>query len=114
MGDVWDLDKDDPMLIAGLISEDLAIMMEGPDEQYYLRAGAICVPGRYISNSFISGKLIDGCVGFWRLEDKIGLPLKQIHLSGGVYQYKEKLELSLDRQVSLFLIDSRFTNPIHL
>jgi len=54
-------------------------MMEGPDGQYYLKAGSICVGG------------------FWRLEDKIGLPLKEIHLRGGVYQYKEKLQLSLDR-----------------
>lgn len=79
VGDVWDLDQDDPMLVANLLSEDLAIMMEGPDGQYYLQAGAICVPG------------------FWRLEDKIGLPLKEIHLRGGVYQYQEKLELSLNR-----------------
>ncbi|KAF8588266.1 hypothetical protein K439DRAFT_1645571 [Ramaria rubella] len=78
-GDKWDLDVDDPMTIAGLLAEDLAIMVEGGDGQYYLRAGAICVPG------------------FWRLEDKIGLPLKDIHLKGGVYQYKEKLQLSLDR-----------------
>lgn len=46
VGDVWDLDKDDPMLVANLLSEDLAIMMEGPDGQYYLQAGAICVPGK--------------------------------------------------------------------
>ncbi|KAF8529912.1 hypothetical protein JB92DRAFT_3106604 [Gautieria morchelliformis] len=78
-GDKWDLDVDDPMLVAGLLAEDLAIMVEGSDGQYYLRAGAICIPG------------------FWRLEDKIGLPLKDIHLKGGVYQYKEKLQLSLDR-----------------
>jgi len=78
-GDKWDLDVDDPMLVAGLLAEDLAIMVEGADGQYYLRAGAICIPG------------------FWRLEDKLGLPLKEIHLKGGVYQYKEKLQLSLDR-----------------
>ncbi|KIJ52467.1 hypothetical protein M422DRAFT_223007 [Sphaerobolus stellatus SS14] len=78
-GDKWDLDVDDPMHVVGMLAEDLAIMMEGPDGQYYLKAAAICIPG------------------FWRLEDKIGLPLKEIHLRGGVYQFKEKLQLSLDR-----------------
>ncbi|GJJ08191.1 hypothetical protein Clacol_002399 [Clathrus columnatus] len=97
VGDIWDLDKDDPMLVAGLLSEDLGIMIEGSDGQYYLRAGSICVPGEGIPNSSWFVKLIYSYAGFWRLEDKIGLPLKQIHLKGGVYQYREKLELSLDR-----------------
>lgn len=44
-GDRWDLDVDDPMFVAGMLAEDLAIMMEGPDGQYYFKAGAICVPG---------------------------------------------------------------------
>lgn len=44
-GDKWDLDVDDPMLVGGLLAEDLAIMVEGSDGQYYLRAAAICIPG---------------------------------------------------------------------
>lgn len=49
-----------------LVSEDLAIMIEGNDGVYYFQAGAILIPG------------------FWRLEDKIGLPLHEIHTSGKV------------------------------
>jgi alpha-1,2-mannosyltransferase len=57
--------SDDPLKSAALlIQDDLAIMMEGTDGLYYLRAGAIVLPG------------------FWRLEDKFGMPLEQIHTSG--------------------------------
>lgn len=59
------LHSDDPLKYAALlIQDDLAIMMEGPDGLYYLRAGAICL------------------AGFWRLEDKFGMPLERIHTSG--------------------------------
>ena len=67
--------KEDPMQInARLIQDDLAIMFEGEDGQYYLRAGAILL------------------AGFWRLEDKWGMPLSEIHTSGDVPQFKQKLE----------------------
>ena len=67
--------KEDPMqLSARLIQDDLAIMYEKEDGQYYLLAGAILLPG------------------FWRLEDKWGMPLSQIHTSGDVPHFKEKLE----------------------
>jgi Haem-dependent oxidative N-demethylase, alpha subunit-like len=103
-GDKWDLDVDDPMLVAGLLAEDLAIMVEGSDGQYYLRAGAICIPGQWTPH--FSPGIFDlvWSTGFWRLEDKIGLPLKDIHLKGGVYQYKEKLQLSLDRWVGFLIL----------
>ncbi|KAF1816203.1 hypothetical protein P152DRAFT_504931 [Eremomyces bilateralis CBS 781.70] len=66
---------EDPMQMAGrMVQDDLAIMMERPDGQYYLVAGAILL------------------AGFWRLEDKFGMPLSEIHTSGEVPQYKEKLE----------------------
>jgi len=59
------LNSDDPMKYAALlVQDDLAIMMEGSDGLYYLRAGAICL------------------AGFWRLEDKFGMPLERIHMSG--------------------------------
>jgi alpha-1,2-mannosyltransferase len=59
------VNSDDPMKYSGLlIQDDLAIMMEGPDGLYYLRAGSICLPG------------------FWRLEDKFGMSLERIHTSG--------------------------------
>jgi hypothetical protein len=66
---------EDPMqTCARLTQDDLAIMIEKPDGQYYLLAGAILL------------------AGFWRLEDKFGMPLSEIHTSGDVPQYRSKLE----------------------
>ncbi|CAJ2512837.1 Uu.00g009560.m01.CDS01 [Anthostomella pinea] len=66
---------EDPMqMCARLVQDDLAIMIEKPDGQYYLLAGAVLL------------------AGFWRLQDKYGMPLSEIHTSGDVPQYKEKLE----------------------
>ncbi|ODM18663.1 hypothetical protein SI65_05280 [Aspergillus cristatus] len=59
---------------ARLIQDDLALMIERPDGDYYLLAGAILLPG------------------FWRLQDKFGMRLSEIHTSGNVPQYREKLE----------------------
>ena len=62
--------REDPMaLCARLVQDDLAIMMEGADGQYYLLAGAILLPG------------------FWRLQDKFGMGLSEIHTSGDVPGY---------------------------
>lgn len=64
-GEVTDLDRlsEDPMQAAArLVQDDLAIMMEAPDGQYYLKAGAILL------------------AGFWRLEDKWGMPLSEIRM----------------------------------
>ncbi|KAI1494716.1 alpha-1,2-mannosyltransferase [Biscogniauxia mediterranea] len=66
---------EDPMqTCARLVQDDLAIMVERADGQYYLLAGCIVLPG------------------FWRMQDKFGMPLSEIHTSGSVPQYKEKLE----------------------
>ncbi|KAK1599359.1 uncharacterized protein LY79DRAFT_575082 [Colletotrichum navitas] len=66
--------KEDPMAIAAkLVQDDLAIMMERPDGKYYFLAGAILL------------------AGFWRLRDKFGMSLEEIHTSGDVPHYKEKL-----------------------
>lgn len=66
---------EDPMQTCGrLTQDDLAIMIERPDGQYYLLAGSVLL------------------AGFWRLEDKYGMPLSEIHTSGDVPQFKEKLE----------------------
>ncbi|KAJ7587137.1 hypothetical protein C8J56DRAFT_943672 [Mycena floridula] len=62
-----------------LVQEDIAIMVEGSDGRYYFQGGAICLPG------------------FWRMKDKIGLPLEDIHDNGNVPQYREKLHTSLER-----------------
>lgn len=66
---------EDPMATAGrLVQDDLAIMFEKPDGQYYLLAGSILL------------------AGFWRLSDKFGMPLSEIHTSGDVPGFKSKLE----------------------
>ncbi|KAJ7623548.1 hypothetical protein FB45DRAFT_672783, partial [Roridomyces roridus] len=68
------------MRICGLlVQDDLAIMVEGSNGGYYFQAGAIIVPG------------------FWRMQDKIGMRLDEIHLSGHVPQYREKLHTSFER-----------------
>lgn len=59
---------------ARLVQDDLAIMFERPDGQYYLLAGAILL------------------AGFWRLSDKFGMPLSEIHTSGDVPGFRTKLE----------------------
>ena len=68
------LSEDPVQMSARLIQDDLAIMIEGEDGQYYLLAGAILL------------------AGFWRLSDKFGMPLSEIHTSGDVPQFREKLE----------------------
>ena len=66
---------EDPMrTCARLVQDDLAIMIERADGQYYLLAGAVVLPG------------------FWRLVDKYGMGLPEIHTSGHVPQFREKLE----------------------
>jgi len=66
---------EDPMVTcARLVQDDLAIMFEKEDGQYYLLAGAILL------------------AGFWRLEDKFGMPLSEIHTSGDVPGFRDKLE----------------------
>ena len=66
---------EDPMQMAArMVQDDLAIMFEKADGQYYLLAGSILLPG------------------FWRLEDKFGMPLSEIHSSGNVPGFKTKLE----------------------
>jgi hypothetical protein len=66
---------EDPMQCAArLIQDDVAIMLERPDGQYYLLAASILL------------------AGFWRLSDKFGMPLSLIHTSGDVPQFREKLE----------------------
>lgn len=66
---------EDPMQMAArMVQDDLAIMFEKSDGQYYLLAGSILL------------------AGFWRLEDKWGMPLSEIHTSGDVPGFKQKLE----------------------
>ncbi|KAG1820560.1 uncharacterized protein BJ212DRAFT_1266564 [Suillus subaureus] len=73
-------------ITAGLIQEDVALMIEGTDGKYYFQAGAICIPG------------------FWRMRDKIGMALDDIHISGTFHdpvhdgcKVKEKLQTSMEK-----------------
>ncbi|KAK9477141.1 hypothetical protein V1514DRAFT_134742 [Lipomyces japonicus] len=78
----------DPMeIVAKLLQDDLAIMMPGDDGQYYLRAGCVLL------------------AGFWRLKDKFGMPLSEIHTSGDVPQFKEKLQVSMERFFTRMRVD---------
>ena len=61
-------------IVGRLIQDDLALMIERSDGQYYLLAGSILL------------------AGFWRLSDKFGMPLSEIHTSGSVPAFKPKLE----------------------
>ena len=66
---------EDPMqMCARLVQDDLAIMFEKEDGQYYLLAGAILL------------------AGFWRLEGKFGMKLSEIHTSGDVPGFRTRLE----------------------
>jgi alpha-1,2-mannosyltransferase len=79
-GEIYPIYSDDPLKYAAfLIQDDLALMIEEDDGKYYLKAGAIPLPG------------------FWRLEDKFNMPLAEIHTSGNVPQFREKLQLSMER-----------------
>ncbi|CCH45444.1 hypothetical protein BN7_5026 [Wickerhamomyces ciferrii] len=70
----------DPMfIITNLLQDDIAIMIELEDGQYYLKAGAIVLPG------------------FWRLTDKLNMPLSEIHTSGDVPKYNTHLKKSMEK-----------------
>ncbi|GAA5872301.1 hypothetical protein JCM1840_004120 [Sporobolomyces johnsonii] len=69
-----------PMRVAGLLlQDDLAVMVEDEQGHYRLRAGSICT------------------AGFWRLQDKVGLTLDDIHFKGAVPNYAEKYQKSMNR-----------------
>lgn len=73
---------EDPIQTCGrLIQGDLAIMIERADGQYYFLSGTALLPG------------------FWRLEEKFGMVLSELHTSGEVPQFREKLEKGM---VNLF------------
>lgn len=68
--------QQDPMQMAArLVQDDLVITVENSDGQYCLRGGAVVMPG------------------LWCLEERMGMPLSQIHVDHGkVPGFKEKLE----------------------
>lgn len=96
---------EDPMQMAGrFVQDDLAIMFEKEDGQYYLLAGSILL------------------AGFWKLEDKFGMPLSEIHTSGDVPGFKTKLEkgmMNFFRRVQpngpvIRVSSPENTHPIHV
>ncbi|KAF8640018.1 hypothetical protein AX17_001262 [Amanita inopinata Kibby_2008] len=70
-----------------LVQDDLAVMVEGKDGRYYFQAGAVCMAGT------------------WRMQDKIGMSLEDIHTSGNVPRYQEKLQTSLERYFRRLSVD---------
>lgn len=69
------------------VPEDFAVMVRNPDDGcYYFRAGVIC-----------------SALG-WNVDTKLGMQLKEIH--GPIPDYKEKMEFSMDRYVTPYLLFS--------
>lgn len=72
--------QEDPALtVAKMVQDDFAIMMENEEGIYHLKAGAILL------------------AGFWRLKDKLNMPLSMIHTSGDVPKYNEKLKSGMEK-----------------
>lgn len=70
-----------------IVQDDTYIMMERTDGNYYLVGGAGLT------------------AGFWRLKDKIGMQLKDIHLSSAVPHFKEKLQTGMERFFAKLPVD---------
>jgi hypothetical protein len=70
--------REDPITIcARLVQDDLAVMVPRPDGRYYLLSGSILLPG------------------FWRLDEKFGMELAEIHTSGNVPHFRQRLETGM-------------------
>lgn len=77
-----------PKTVVGkIIQDDAYIMMEREDGLYYLCAGAGLTPG------------------FWRLKDKLGMQLKDVHTSSAVPYFKEKLQTGMERFFAKLPVD---------
>lgn len=83
---------DDPMRVAGeLVPDDLAILKEEDlteDERRGYPCGIEKAPKR--AHRLVAGSICTA--GFWRLDDKIGLCLREIHTRGKVPHFDEKRE----------------------
>ncbi len=76
-GETWDLGAGDPLELAGrLVQEDLCLI-QNRDEGPVFTAGILCFPRR------------------WRLNEKIGRPLAEVH--GPVPLYADRLAAPVDR-----------------
>ncbi|KAH3683295.1 hypothetical protein WICPIJ_005765 [Wickerhamomyces pijperi] len=71
---------EDPMLtVARLLQDDVAIMIENEQGEYYLKGGCIML------------------AGFWRLKDKFNTSLSTIHTSGDVPKYNTHLKKGMEK-----------------
>ncbi|KAI0174069.1 hypothetical protein BJ166DRAFT_511006 [Pestalotiopsis sp. NC0098] len=91
LGASYDLMKDDSLTVAGLIQPaDLNILMIGDDGQYRLVA------------------MMLGIGGGQRIKDKLGNSLADLHFSGHVPHYAERLQKPLDRFLSKLQVEAPF------
>ncbi|KPM42696.1 hypothetical protein AK830_g3896 [Neonectria ditissima] len=92
LGASYDLTKEDPLTIAGLIQPaDVNILVKGEDGYYQLVA------------------MMLGIGGGQRLKDKLGKGLAGLHFDGHIPHYAEQLQRPLDR----FLAKLKVESPIH-
>lgn len=76
-GDTTDLGSDDPLAVAGLLVQEDLCLIQVQDTVPVFTAAMLCFPSR------------------WRLADKIGKPLGDVH--GPVPVYADRLERPVDR-----------------
>lgn len=88
LGASYDLVKEDPLTVAGLIQPaDINILLPGQDGYYQLLA------------------MMLGIGGGQRIKDKLGRNLADLHFSGHVPHYAEQLQRPLDRFLSKLKVD---------
>ncbi|ETS86552.1 hypothetical protein PFICI_00380 [Pestalotiopsis fici W106-1] len=91
LGAFYDLTKEDPLTVAGLIQPaDLNILMMGEDGQYHLVA------------------MMLGIGGGQRIKDKLGNSLADLHFSGHVPHYADQLQRPLDRFLAKLQVEAPF------
>lgn len=71
-------------MIGSINPDDTFLLMRDPErgDQYQVIGGSACT------------------AGFWRLRDKLGLTLQELHMKGSVPQYKAKLQGPMDKYFS--------------
>ncbi|RLV94345.1 hypothetical protein JA1_001833 [Spathaspora sp. JA1] len=72
---------------AKFLQDDVAIIVENDDGAYSLEAGCVCL------------------AGFWRLKDKFGMKIDEIHTSGDVPQYNERLKVGMNKFFRRLTVD---------
>ena len=76
-GEVWHSDGTDPLERAGRLLQDDLCLIQNTDKGPIFTAGMLCFPSR------------------WRLDEKIGRPLSEVH--GSVPMYADRLAAPVDR-----------------